>query len=694
MRIQMKRKRILIVEDNPVSAKTAQLGLIQLGYDADQIVASGEEAIRMAEQTAPDLILMDIELNSEMDGIEAGRQIRSRFNIPIIYLSSHTDESLVDRAKFTEPFGYLVKPFRAEELRTNIEMALYKHQIERRLAESEDRYRSLFGGVHDGIATFSLAKNGKGFVLSSLNKYFSKLFKPITESAVGKNPKSLMKKFDGFNLLDALQKVWQNGGPESFSIKDTKNDALSKWVECHVYKLTDEELVLVAHDITHLKKAEEDTLYRSEERFRSVFDSVTDCIVIKDSSLRYTHVNSAAINLLGIPKSKIIGLKSEDVFGAEIGKKIEQTDGRALTGESVQYEQTRVISDIPLTFSETVTPIRNWDDEVIGICCVGRNITEQKSVMGKHTQGFKQYPSRTTKETLRMIQAAAKGDGIICLLGESGCGKDYVARWIHNHSPRSSGPFFPVNCAALPENLAESELFGHDRGAFTGAAVQKRGLLELAEGGTILLNEIGELPIAVQVKLLTFLDTKTFVRLGGLKQIGVDSRLIVATHRDLDKEVADGRFLAPLFHRINVFPLHIPPLRDRSGDIPTIVGELLSKLCLDMQIDETPILDETQLGLLSSYHWPGNIRELRNVLERSLMLWTGGKLTVQLPSLKIEENQWTYAVNEIEGKSFRELTTEIGASLCREVVRRCSGNKTEASKRLGISRDALYRHMK
>ena len=183
---------------------------------------------------------------------------------------------------------------------------------------------------------------------------------------------------------------------------------------------------------------------------------------------------------------------------------------------------------------------------------------------------------------------AAKKNSTILLLGESGSGKDYIAKYIHEHSDRSGWPYFSINCAAIPSELAESELFGHEKGAFTGAVAQKRGLLELAEGGTLLLNEIGELSPLLQAKLLTFLDTRAFTRVGGVKEIIVNVRLLAATNRDLWKEVQEGRFRSDLFYRINVLTIKIPPLRERTEDIPVLVEEILSQLHLEYRIKTYP----------------------------------------------------------------------------------------------------------
>jgi len=296
--------------------------------------------------------------------------------------------------------------------------------------------------------------------------------------------------------------------------------------------------------------------------------------------------------------------------------------------------------------------------------------------------------------TLEKARFAAARDSIVLICGESGSGKDYVAQWIHGHSRRANGPFFAINCAALPQELAESELFGHEPGAFTGARARKRGLLELAEGGTILLNEIGELSLTLQSKLLTFLDTKSFVRVGGERSIHINARLLAATHRNLEEEVEAGRFLPALFYRLNVFSVHVPPLRERPEDLPLLCEQIMTPLASEMQLTELPVIDSSALNALSEYLWPGNVRELRNVLERALMLWDRGRFELSIPLLKTEPHEWSYTVDFPSDRSLDDVTDEMTASMCKEALRRCRGKRKAAARVLGISRNSLYRYMK
>ncbi len=285
----------------------------------------------------------------------------------------------------------------------------------------------------------------------------------------------------------------------------------------------------------------------NSQRLNAIFESARDCIFTMDRDRRYVHVNPAMTSLLRLATFQIIGRTSEEVFGESVGKHFRDVELRVLNGESIEEEHTRPINGEPMTFLDTLAPLLNPKGEVDGICGISRNITERKRVSPASASEPWNYQSAAMRSVIKKAGQIASKEGIVLLLGESGTGKDHLARWIHEHSRRSGNPFFSVNCAALPQELAESELFGHESGAFTGAKNRKRGLLELAEGGTLLLNEIGELALILQAKLLSFLDTRSFLRVGGEKSVRVDARIIAATHRDLEKEVEEGRFLQPLF---------------------------------------------------------------------------------------------------------------------------------------------------
>ncbi len=305
-----------------------------------------------------------------------------------------------------------------------------------------------------------------------------------------------------------------------------------------------------------------------------------------------------------------------------------------------------------------------------------------------------EYPSEVMKNTLTEARHAAASDSIVLMLGESGSGKDFLARYIHDRSRRANGPFFAINCAAVAPELAESELFGHEPGAFTGARGRKRGLLELAEGGTLLLNEIGELSMPMQAKLLTFLDTRSFTRVGGEAQIAVNARLIAATNKELDKEVARGAFRSDLYYRLNVLSIHIPPLRRRIEDLPLLVQEMSSQLGDEMGLLRPIEADAQTLAKLAEYSWPGNVRELRNVLERSLMLSDSGKINLSSVHVDSHQEDWSYVVRFPVNGNFHDVTREVKRSLVVEALRRSRGSKQGAARLLGITRHAFAHQMK
>jgi two-component system response regulator AtoC len=284
----------------------------------------------------------------------------------------------------------------------------------------------------------------------------------------------------------------------------------------------------------------------------------------------------------------------------------------------------------------------------------------------------------------------------VLLQGESGTGKDLVARTIHSLSDRSQAIFLDINCSAFPESLLESELFGHERGAFTGARGQKKGLFELADGGTIYLDEIGDMPLTLQGKLLKAIESKRFRRVGGTTEISVDIRIIAATNKDLKTEVEQGRFRNDLFYRLKVIPIYLPALRERQEDIPKLAHHFIEKFNQEFKKSVRGISDEA-LTLLVQYAWPGNVRELKNVIERVLILETGD--TIEAKDLPPEIAQYVEEPREskiadnfpLAGLSLEEVEKE----LISKAIAMAAGNQTRAAELLGISRDTLrYRLQK
>ncbi len=303
--------------------------------------------------------------------------------------------------------------------------------------------------------------------------------------------------------------------------------------------------------------------------------------------------------------------------------------------------------------------------------------------------------SPSMKDALAMARKiAATPFGTVLLLGESGCGKDRFARAIHYGSVRASDPFMEISCTAIPENLLESELFGYEKGSFTGAVGQKKGLFEIADGGTVFLNEIGHMPLALQGKVLRALEDKTFKRVGGRDDITVDVRVIAATNEDLPKAVAEGRFRQDLYYRVNVLTIQIKPLRERKEDIFPLVDRLVEKLCVDLK-KARPALPPETLAELQAYKWPGNVRELRNVLERMMIL-------DDLEFRPVASAQPAHIARAEAAKDAAAPITlppdglrleDVEKDLVLQALKRSGGNQQKAAQSLGLSRDALRRRM-
>jgi transcriptional regulator with GAF, ATPase, and Fis domain len=294
---------------------------------------------------------------------------------------------------------------------------------------------------------------------------------------------------------------------------------------------------------------------------------------------------------------------------------------------------------------------------------------------------------------MAMVQQVASLGSPVLLLGQTGVGKDVVANAIHYSSPRKDGPFVKVNCGAIPETLLDSELFGHEKGAFTGAISQRRGRFERANGGTIFLDEIGELPPQAQVRMLRVLQYKEIERVGGTNPISVDIRLIAATNRNLEEMVKAKQFREDLWFRLNVFPIRIPPLCERKEDIPALVHHFIKRKSQEMRLPVPPPLAHGVIDRLMAYHWPGNVRELENVIERALILSKGQALSLDdLAVEKPKDGSQTY----IEAQEAPLKLDEVTSQHIRRVLEMTKGKvhgKGGAAELLGINPSTLRNRM-
>ena len=305
--------------------------------------------------------------------------------------------------------------------------------------------------------------------------------------------------------------------------------------------------------------------------------------------------------------------------------------------------------------------------------------------------------SQAMRGVLEMVRKVARSDAATVLLqGESGVGKDLLARVIHYQSTRRDFPFMEINCSALPETLVESELLGHERWAYTDAKTMKKGLFELADGGTVFLDEIGDMPLGIQAKLLKVIEEKRFKRIGGTKDIQVDVRIIAATNQDLEGAVREGRFRQDLYYRLQVIPIRIPPLRERREDIPPLVEHFLQEFAREFKKPAKKV-SEPAMALLQSYAWPGNVRELRNVLERVMILESAQ--LIQPEHLLLNAQHPHAFPAEAEEPPVRlppggVCLEEVEKSLIRQALQVTGGNQVQAAKLLNLTRDVLRYRMK
>jgi len=574
--------RILIVEDEQITAEDLRDILTELGYFVTATVASGRAAISHSEKDPPDLALMDIRIKGDMDGTATAAILRQRFNIPVVYLTAHADRETLERAKMAAPLGYVTKPFKQAELQASIEIALHKHKEDLKAQERE------------ALLSATLRSVGVGVI--SLNR---------DERVVYFNPAAEM--WTGWSSADAV------GRP----------------VE-EVFPLLDE---------------------RTGEPMLAPVTPV----------------------LAGETGTE---LPSGVLLFARTGTK------RPIEG--------------------SVAPIRGRGGETSGVVIAFGNRgagQRHEAVVEEDGIAFGNFTmiaaSPAMKQVLRFARRVAESEASTILLeGESGTGKDVIAHFMHHFGTRRDRPFVALNCAAIPETLLESELFGYEKGAFTDARSPKPGILEIATGGTVFLDEIGEMPLLVQAKMLRVLEEQTFRRLGGVRDIHVDLRVVAASNRHLVDAVAQGRFRLDLYYRLNVIQVMLPPLRERKEDVFPL-AKFFVRHYNERFKRRIEGITTAAISVLANYDWPGNVRELRNTIERAVLLeesdWVQPSSlrldheTTLPPDIQVTEERKSQAVG---AKGIGTLE-ETEKRLLMDALDKTGWNQTRAAMLLGISRDTL-----
>ena len=462
------------------------------------------------------------------------------------------------------------------------------------------------------------------------------------------------------NLCHHPAGVWQkfpkDAGVESYlgvPLRDAGGEVLGHLAVYDAQPMPAEPRLLFTFQIFAARAAAEldrlrmDRMLRdSEERLRDLFDEAPIAYVHEDLDSRFLRANRTALRTLGVSPEEAVGFRGLSLVPDTPDAKRRADEalaaiGRGADSAGVLMELRRKDDGRPLwirwwsrpdpTGTFTRTMFLDVTAEVLGERERARlqqqNVYLQEEIKAAHN--FDEIVGRSPGlvSVLQRVSKVAATHSTVLVTGETGTGKELIARAVHSASPRSGKPFIKLNCAALPTGLVESELFGHEKGAFTGATARKPGRFELADGGTLFLDEVGELPPDAQAKLLRVLQEREFERVGGTAPVRVDVRVIAATNRDLPRMAADGAFREDLLYRLNVFPVRLPPLRDRADDIPLLVRFLVAKFAARMGKPITGVGKDT-IDLLVAYRWPGNVRELENVIERAVILADGPELDI------------------------------------------------------------------
>jgi len=430
-----------------------------------------------------------------------------------------------------------------------------------------------------------------------------------------------------------------------------------------------------------------------KSEYEIILNSIAEGVFVVNLDRAIVYINDAAKKLVGVEENDVIGKRCYEVFKSSVCEKQCLLKRLIKEGKSIFDEEVE-ITDL---FGEKIdvlvsaVPITDKSGEIVGAVETIRDISIvkelDKEIREKYT--FQDIVSKNKRilEIFKILPDIAKSDSTVLISGENGTGKELFANAIHNLSYRKDKPFIKINCGALPDNLLESELFGYKKGAFTGAVKDKPGRVETAEGGTIFLDEIGDLSPAFQVKLLRFLQEREYTPLGCNKTFKADVRVLSATNKDLVKMIEEGQFRQDLYFRIKVVEINLPPLRERKGDIPLLVKHLLSKFNRTKGKRISKLSDKA-MELLMRYDYPGNIRELENIIEYSFVICKDIITPQCLPSyLNKKYSRTTDGFSTLNLKIVEE-------ELIEKALKLCHGNKSKAAKMLGISRVSLWKKLK
>jgi len=429
-----------------------------------------------------------------------------------------------------------------------------------------------------------------------------------------------------------------------------------------------------------------DKLLADKANLERILDSLMEGIIAHDKQRRILYFNREAERLTGYTRNEVVGRDCHQVFGSPFcGARCSFCGGAPNTWTQVSYPVNIVARGGEARRIEmSVTGMTDEKGCFVGVLAAFRDVTDLIGLqirLGQLT-GFAGIIGQDQKmlQIYEQIRDLATNDYPVHVTGETGTGKELVAAAIHNESRRGGGPFVPINCAALPEGVLESELFGHVKGAFSGAIRNKKGRFELADGGTIFLDEVSDLPKSVQAKLLRVLQEGTFERVGGEETVSVNVRLISATNRDLKREVERKNFRDDLYYRLNVVPIHLPPLRERKNDIPLLVQHFLEQAAEDGE--KSAGISKEAVAVMLDYAWPGNVRELQNAIYFALFKAKGSVIRPRHLPMELRDQ-----------RPRRGPDRKLNVDAVRAALERTGGNKAKAARVLGVGRATLYRFL-
>jgi DNA-binding NtrC family response regulator len=585
------KETILIVEDQFVEADYLRILLMKAGYHVLNIARSVIQAQEIINQERPDFVLLDIFLKGNKTGIDLAWELQAQ-HIPFVYLSANSNEDVLKAAKATHPYGFLVKPFREKDLLVTLEIARYRHthSIESRLLKEE----SVVSQLNE--------------ILSKEHSWKNKLLE------VGRTLQAHLP----FDFLAAHILPPQNLQEEAFSFLRIGYDEYQPMGVDELSTITGLTRSALSQLLNTPCENDAGIFYNEKQFDRIISISPIQKVVAKQFQMQ-SH--------LCMPLHLFNGRTFQLSFYSR------RSD--TYTNEHLSF--CKKIEPLLKVAIEKIVNPKGTTHHLLSPVEKPVSVSAFNGIVGK---------SHLLLNVLDNVSLVAPTSTSVLILGDSGTGKERIADCIHHLSPRNGKPFIKVNCAALPPTLIESELFGHEKGAFTGAMDKRIGKFEQADKGTIFLDEIGELPLEFQAKLLRVLQEKEIERIGSKSSVKIDIRIVAATNRNLEKEVADGRFRLDLYYRLNVFPIVLPSLHERKEDIPDLISYFIAHYNKRTGKKIEGVSAKVREQLLA-YHWPGNIRELEHLIERSILL-AKGNLIEEVLITKAKEIETRVSIFEDE----------------------------------------------